>query len=72
MNVCRTIKPRNGVRRQDMGSGKMAREEVGRAEMTIRMCEDPKLDRIRSERLRGTRVGEISKKLQEMWLKRYG
>ena len=37
------------------------------------MCGDTKLDRIRNERIRGTtKVGEITKKVQERRLKWYG
>ena len=59
-----------------MGSEESTGEEVGLcAEITtlIWMCGVTKMDRARSERIRGTtKVGGISKQVQEMRLKWYG
>ena len=64
-----SCKTSNDVRCRDVGSEASTRVEVG--------CggnEDvTKMDRIRNERIRGTtKVGEISKKVQESRLKWYG
>ena len=64
------------VRGRDMGVLKKAQEnKLEVAEMrTLRwMCRVTKLENIRNERIRGTsKVGEITKKVQERRLKWYG
>ena len=46
--------------------------DVAEIRMLSCMCEVTKMERIRNERIRGTtKVGEISKKVQERRIKRY-
>ena len=62
----------NDVRCRVLGSEESTREEVGcRGNEDVKMDEwSHKLDRITNERIRGTtKVGEISKKVQESRLK---
>ena len=64
-----SCKTGNFVRCRDVGNEESTREEVGCGGMSG----VTKLDRIRNERIRGTtKVGEISKKVQESPLKWYG
>ena len=64
-----SCKTSNDVRCRDLGSEESTREEIGCGWM----IGVTKLDRIRNERIRGTtKVGEISKKVQESRLKWYG
>ena len=71
-----SCKTSNDVRCRDVGSEESTREEVGcGGNEDVKMDESgvTKMDRIRSERIRGTtKVGEISKKVQESRLKWYG
>ena len=71
-----SCKTSNDVRCRDLGSEESTREEVGcggKMRMLRWMSGVTKLDRIRNERIRGTtKVGEISKKVQESRLKWYG
>ena len=70
-----SCKTSNDVRCRDLGSEESTREEVGcGGNEDVRWKSGvTKLDRIRNERIRGTtKVGEISKKVQESRLKWYG
>ena len=70
-----SCKTSNDVRCRDVGSEESTREEVGCGKMRMLrwMSGVTKMDRIRNERIRGTtKVGEISKKVQESRLKWYG
>ena len=63
------------VRGRDMGveEGTGKKLEVAEIRMLRWMCGVTKLDKIRNERIRGTtKVGEITKKVQERRLKWYG
>ena len=63
-------KTSTGVRGRDMGGKKL---EVAEIIMLRWMCGVTKLDKIKNERIRGTtKVGEITKKVQERRLKWYG
>ena len=70
-----SCKTSNDVQCRDVGSEESTREEVGCGgnEDVEWMCGVTKMDRIRNERNRGTtKVGEISKNVQESRLKWYG
>ena len=71
-----SCKTSNDVRSRDLGSEVSKREEVGcggNEDVKMDMSGVTKLDRIRNERIRGTtKVGEISKKVQESRLKGMG
>ena len=68
------VRPENDVRCRDFGSDESTREEVGcGGNEDVNMDEWTKLDRIRNGIIRGTtKVGEISKIVQESKLKWYG
>ena len=68
-------KTSNDVRGRDMGVDEGTGKELEVAEMRMLrwMCAFTKLDKIRNERIRGTKkVGEITKKVQERRLEWYG
>ena len=70
-----SCKTSNDVRCRDVGSEESTREEIGCGgnEDVRWMSGVTKMDRIRDERIRGsTKVGEISKKVQESRLKWHG
>ena len=70
-----SCKTSNDVRCRDLGSEENTEKKLDVAEMRMLrwMSGVTKLDRIRNERIRGTtKVGEISKKVQESRLKEYG
>ena len=68
------MKTSTGVRGRDMGVEEGTGKEIGgRRNENAAMCGVTKLDKIRNERIRRTtKVGEITKKVQEMRLKWYG
>ena len=75
-NVSRTVVTPTIVYGADTWASKKAQEnklDVAEMRMLRWMCGVTKLDKIRNERIRGTtKMGEITKKVQERTLKWYG